>query len=91
MRGELSRLIGGLGAGWVGKKVAPKGVEPGCYGCGNLGKQHSLTMLTRLEAAEKAVLFTLVELCPDCAGDKVKTDAMGEKVFGPLDPPPAQQ
>lgn len=89
VRKELSLLIAGQGPGWVGKKVVPKEPETGgCRGCGTIGKPCSLTMLTRMKPDEKAVLFTLVTLCEECAGDKGKSAAVGEKVFGPKEPPP---
>lgn len=92
VRKELSLLISGQGPGWVGKKVVPKEPETGgCRGCGTIGKPCPLTMLTRMKSDEKAVLFTLVHLCEDCAGDKGKFAAVGEKVFGPKEPAPAAE
>jgi hypothetical protein len=88
---ELGKRVAGLGPGWVGKKIEPPAADPGCYGCGNLGKQRAITMLTRLDAPGKAVRFTLVELCAGCAGNKDKGEEIGEKVFGPAAPTPAPQ
>ena len=86
---QLADVTKGLGPGWKAKKVAPRSVAVGCAGCGNLGKQRQLVMLTRLQAHDICVLFTIVELCEDCAGDKAKTDALGEGVFGPEPDSPA--
>lgn len=90
VRRELSLLIANKGPGWVGKTVTPvwEEREGGCRSCARIGKPCQLTMLTRQQEVEKTVLFTLVHLCEECAGDADKMRALGDRVFGVADPAP---
>lgn len=90
---QLALAVRGLGVGWVGKQVQPPEdmvSDVGCPGCGIAGAARVTAMLTRHRPSEKVVLFTLVRVCANCAGDSEKTRALGARALGPPEPPPAQ-